>query len=402
MADKTATTTEGGSSEPLLTPDGDSGGIKRGHVHTDMSEADSEIFEKHFGEKPEKPEKPAKKTEQPAKDQPKTEKPPGSKKDAPKEPEVSDAEAEEEPSDAAKKKYAEAKKAKDPKTARKLYREAVVAAFGEVPDEFNDAKFAAARIANEKRTAEHAKRESELEERERNVEANANNWIQKLTPAINVLRALQQIRQSGDFSTFGELVAQALEMPVDEALKHFVRGTKVTPEQLAMREQRRQAQAAEAAREKRIKELETKLEERDASRAEAEKAKRIEAKRAAYMEELGATLADHPVLKIERGLQRVYRVIANSYDKVLKAPRRSPEQAADMVVASERRRLQKARHLLDEGERSAPAAATAPPRSVGRTETVDTGTQRSESPEAAFDRIWAQRTTSAAARPRRR
>lgn len=304
---------------------------------------------------------------------------------------VEEQDSTEEPSPKAKELFAKAKAAKDTKEARKLYKQAMKAAFGEVPDEFNDARFASARDSDRKRSEAIEARDTAAATREANLERNANDWVAKLTPAMAVHKRLQTIRDEGNFPALGEWIAEVLGKPVDEAMRLFTRGVKEGPEARSAREAIAASKASEQAAMARIAKLEESLAAKEASKEEQARQERIAAKRGAYTEELTTQLADHPVSSLPGGIKRVLAFLIKTADVKLKAPTKTPEQAADFIVASERRRLKAARHLLDEDDDTpTPKPRTSVPPVVPRGQTRDSGKAPNESSDAAFERLWSK------------
>lgn len=412
MADTTATTATTETSEPSNF----GGGVKRHTGNGEMSPEDSKVWEKHFGgpdreledepaeKKPAK--KPAAKTEAKEEAKPKApkkdEKPaakeeakPAAKVEAKEDPEEEEAETEEPDSlTKAREKFKQAKKAKDTREARKLYREAMKEAFGEIPEEFNDARFATARDADRKR-AEETKKEREtiaseraaVETEKRNVEANAAAWVEKLRPAFRIHKRLENIRTTQDFTDLGAWMGEALELPPDEALKRFTRGFRGTPESAQARAAKAAAEEAKRASDERIAALEKRLAERDSKVEQETKLAKREAARAEYLEQLETDLAEHPITKVRNGFKRVLDLVIKTADKKLKAATLTPEQAADRIVAAERRRV-KAHLALVEGERPDTEEQPAP-RTVPRSQQASNARGQGEwNPDEAFDRIW--------------
>jgi hypothetical protein len=302
--------------------------------------------------------------------------------------------------------YAKAKAATDKREQRRLYREAMQSAFGEVPDEFNDGKIQAFREWRDKEQAKVAEASKKLDGR-------LNQAVEELKPAITVMRELAAAKladkltlpmvqrsievmrclrdlEDGDFTSLGELVSKASGKGVDEALKLFVRGTKVTPEGKAARALAKAAEERAAQAEQRIADLERKLTEKEQVTTQAEAERAARARHSAFVEEITADLDDHPVLKLKNGAERVARYLIRTADKVLKTPRYSYEEAADRVVAAEKKRVAEARFLIDGEGDGAPeprAAGGGGGSNVPRRETREGGL-RSEAPDQAFERIF--------------
>jgi len=306
---------------------------------------------------------------------------------------------------------AEAKKAEDPKEARRLYKRAMKEAFGEVPEEFDDSRYAA--IRRERKTA-HA----ELDAKAQKNEARIHEAAEKLKPAIYVMRQLEgagvadkltvplveraitvvralKDLENGDYTKLAECISKATGVDPDEAMKRFVRGVKISPEGRAARAAAEQAQQRAAAAEQRMAELERRLAERDTAQTEAQKRaeheRRVTETRAAYVESIESELEGHPVLKLKNGSQRVMRYIIRTADKTLKAPRFSFAQAADRIVRAERARAAQAAAAFGEADDAAPEPAPAPARRgvahIPRSARTEAGTADA-SPEASFARIW--------------
>lgn len=329
--------------------------------------------------------------------------------DAAKQPKETKAEAEDDAPAKAKDTYAKAKAATDRREGRKLYRQAMREAFGEVPDEFNDAKWGAARKKREEDNAAATKRETDFK-------ANVDRAVTKLTPAINVLkrldaakltdkldgatvdkaitvmRALKQI-EDGDFTVLGQLVADASGVDQEEAMKRFVRGVKASPEGRAARAAAEAAEAAqrEAAEAKaQLAEFRAQLQrEREQAASQQTQAQRDQeraAARASYLETIDAELEGHPVLKLPRGNERVLNYLVKTADPKTRAPRYTKEHVANLIVASERKRLAASRGVLDEPGQE-PASGAPRVRALPRAETADVGVNDPD-PMAAFGRIW--------------
>lgn len=354
------------------------------------TEGDEEKPEKKTAKKPEKAEAKA-----PKKEETKPEKaaPKADAKSADKSTEDDDSEDEESEKKAAKdpkELFSKAKKSKDPREARKLYREAMKEAFGEIPDEFNDARFYASRKKAESEDKARETKATELAAKEANFDGRVKQAVAQLQPAVEVMRVLKRIEQ-GDWTQLGELVAKASGKSPEEALKLFTRGVRETPESRAASEARKFAEQTKREADERIRALEAKLEEKDQKRSEQERSQRLEAKKAAYLQEIEGELADHPVASIHNGFKRVMTYIIKTADPKLKAPRYTFEQAADRVVASERLRVRKAKHLLEDDTDESPAKPNAATSiAVARSKTSEGGKTPSTDPMASFDRIWSK------------
>jgi len=328
------------------------------------------------------------------------------------EPETDDATDPEAPIKKARDLYAEAKKAEEPKEARRLYMRAMKEAFGEIPEEFNDTRYAAVR--RERKTA-HAELDAKAQKNEQRIHEAAEKLkpaiyvmrqlegagvADKLTVplverAITVVRALKDL-ENGDYTQLAAVISKATGVDPDEAMKRFVRGVKVSPEGRAARAAAEQAQQRAAAAEQRMAELERRLAERDTAQTEAQKRaeheRRVTETRAAYVESIESELEGHPVLKLKNGSQRVMRYIIRTADKTLKAPRFSFAQAADRIVRAERARAAQAAAAFGEADVDDAPAPPAPPARRGvahipRSARTEAGTADA-SPEASFARIW--------------
>lgn len=316
-----------------------------------------------------------------------------------------------------KKTYAEAKAATDRRTQRRLYKKAMEQAFGEVPEEFDDRKWAAAREKREKDTSELAKREESLKTR-------LNTSVQRLTPAITVMKklmgagfahvdpktntvtnnvqahaidqaievmkALREI-ENGDFTVLGDIIAKASGVDRDEAMRRYVKGVKVSPEGRASRQAAEQARQKAEAAEARIAALERQLQDKDRGLTEQQKqAQAQERARAAHNDWLGRIteeLGDHPVLKLENGAARVLRYLKKTAHPTLRSPTKTFEEAADIIVESERRRLKAARDLLEPEGNTQPANRVQRVPANSRNDQADSGNVP-DSPEASFARIF--------------
>ncbi len=313
------------------------------------------------------------------------------------------------PSKKARDLYEQAKKTEDRREARKLYKRAMTEAFGEVPPEFDEKRFVAART-------ETAARKATLDEQAKKNEGRIQEAAEKLKPAIYVMRQLEGAKladkltvpmvertisvmralrslEDGDFTQLAEVVAKASGVDHDEAMKRFVRGVKVSPEGKAARQAAEQAQRDNATLRDRLQALERQLSEKETTQTEAQKKaeqqQRADSVRGQWLDDIESELGDHPVLQLPRGKERVLAYLIKTAHPTLKTPRFSKEEAANRVVASERKRLQGARHLLDEGGAPAatPASGTRQLREVSRRETDDAGV-RSEDPMARFGAIF--------------
>jgi hypothetical protein len=374
----------------------------------EMTAEDQAIFDKHFGGDDEAEEKPAKAKEPKAKAPAKDDK--ASKKE-PKEPEAKPAkkpppkvEATEEESDEAEEEgddgpetsakarelFKKAKAAKTPIEARRFYKQAMKEAFGEVPDEFNDARYAASRQADAARKVATEKERRELDEKAQTLQTTADKWVQQLRPAYHVMEVLKKV-SDGDWTAMGDLIERACPgVTRDEAIKRFVKGIKESPEQVQARRRAHQTQQVESASLQRIAELEKKLEEKDKAKENEARRARAAVKREQYEAELTEELSGHLVAKLPGGIKRVLKLLVKTADPKLRTPTKTPEQAADLIVAFEKRRLKASRHLLDDGEAApAPREEKRAP-AVSRSHSTNPGAAPEYNPDEAFDRLWAK------------
>ena len=307
--------------------------------------------------------------------------------------------------------FAQAKKAEDPKEARRLYKRAMKEAFGEVPEEFDDGRYAAVR---RERKAAQAAIEAQAKQKEDQIREAA----QKVRPAIYVMRQLEAAKladkltvplvektitvaralvdlENGDYTKLADVISKATGVDPDEAMKRFVRGVKVSPESRAAKAAAEAAERRAAEAERRMQELEQRLTERDTAQTEAQKRaereRQVAQVRADYLESIESELEDHPVLKLKDGSKRVMRYIIRTANKKLKAPRFTFTQAADHIVRAERERVKAARAVLDTDgedveERQPPARETRVVH-IPRAARAETGVA-DMSPEASFSRIF--------------
>lgn len=311
------------------------------------------------------------------------------------------------PSKKARDLYEQAKKSEDRREARKLYKRAMVEAFGEVPPEFDDKRYAAVRT-------ERAAKEAAIKAQAEKNEGRIREAAERLKPAIFVMRKLEDAKladkitvpmvekalhvmqalksiEDGDFTQLAEVVSRAAGVDHDEAMKRFVRGTKVSPEGKAARQAAEAAQREAAETKAQLAELQRRLQERESTQTEAQKrAEQQKAQaenRARWLDDIQSDLDGHPVLQLRRGAERVLSYLIRTANKQTKTPRYSFEEAADRIVRAEKERLASSRHLLDEGD--SPPARTEPRRlsSVSRSETRDAGV-RNPDPEARFSEIF--------------
>lgn len=313
------------------------------------------------------------------------------------------------PSKKARDLYEAAKKADDPKEARKLYKRAMKEAFGEVPAEFDDSQYAAVR---RERKAARAALDAQAQKNEGRIKEAA----EKLKPAIYVMRQLEgagvgdkltvpmveravsvmkalRSIEDGDYTQLAEVVSRAAGVDHDEAMKRFVRGVKVSPEGKAARQAAEAAEKRAAETERQLAELRRQLQERDSQQTEAQKKaereRQVAEHRQNYLDQIETDLEGHPALRLPRGRERVLAQLIRTRDPRLKAPTMSFEKAANIVVANERRRLKEARFLEEEDDNEPPVTREQPRRlsDVSRSETVESGL-RKESAEQVFDRLW--------------
>ncbi len=344
----------------------------------------------------------------PGKSEPKSSKDAASEATGQKTADKADAETDPEaPSKKARDLFEQAKKTEDRREARKLYKRAMTEAFGEVPEEFDDHKYAAVRT-------ERAAAKAALDEQGKKNEGRINEAVEKLKPAIYVMRQLEgsgladkltvpmveravsvlkalRSLEDGDFTQLAEVVSRAAGVDHDEAMKRFVRGVKVSPEGRAARQAAEQAQRDNQTLRQEMDQLRKQLTERDTAQTEAQKTaaheQAVAEHRARYIEDIESELDGHAVMKLPRGAERVLAYLIRTANPQTKSPRYSFEEAANRIVAAEKKRLQGARHLLDDGDERSPAEPQRSVRSVPRGETADVGLHK-ESPEASFDRIF--------------
>ena len=305
--------------------------------------------------------------------------------------------------------YGAAKKAEDAKEARRLYKRAMKEAFGEVPEEFDDSRYAAVR--QERRAARAA-----IDEQAKKNETRIREAAEKLKPAIYVMRQLEGAGlaerltvplvektiavaralvdlENGDYTKLAEVVSKASGVDPDEAMKRFVKGVRISPEGRAARAAAEEANRRAAQAEARMQELERRLSERDTAQTEAQKKaereQQVAQARADYLESIESELDGHPVLKLKDGSKRVMRYIIRTADKKLRAPKFSFTQAADRIVRAERERVAAARAALDGDaeEVEAPKPAASRVVHIPRSARAEPGTPDT-SPEASFGRIW--------------
>lgn len=377
----------------------------------ESSDKPSERTGKDSRSSPEKPETSAKESSTPKESK------------SPKKPDASEATgqrtAEREEADAEsadpKSTYAKAKAEKDIPKARKLYRQAMQEAFGEVPDEFNDAKLASIRKRHTDTERAHqqmaAKNESRIQDAVKQLgpaiaimrkvkDAGIGDYtMAQLDHAVEVMGELRRLEQ-GDYTGLAQLVAKAAKTDPEEAMKRFVRGVKVSPEGQAVRAAAKAAEDRAAAAERQVQELARKLQERDQAQTEAQKqAERkaaVEARRAEYTSEVEGELEGHPVLKLDRGLQRVVAQLIKTADPKTRTARYSPTRVADAIVDAERKRAARVASLDSEDD-DTPARSSARTPTPTRRETAENGVPNPD-PMARFDAIWDKHTSQPARR----
>lgn len=404
MEDSTTDTEQGSGGDDTPAPRK----VGQAPSNTDMSPEDAALFEKHFGglDDGEPEGKPKPKAKEPkaapkdgkapkAKDEPapKVEKEPEpdteDQPDEPDEPNEPEAQA----TKKARELFEKAEKSKNPVEARRLYKQAMREAFGKVPEAFNDARYAAARQADRAREAEHAKKDAELEEKATNVETSAKKWVEQLRPAYHVMDALRKVA-NGDWGALGDVIERAAPgVTRDEAIKRFVKGIKETPEQVHARRNSQRQQQVESDALRRVAELEKKLEEKDKAKENEARRARAAAKREAYQSELTEELADHPVSKLPGGVVRVLKLLVKTADPKLRTPTKTPEQAADIIYALEKRRLKALRAAIpDDGESPRAPATREDTRApaIPRSQTTHAGGVVPYDPDAAFDKLWSK------------
>lgn len=310
----------------------------------------------------------------------------------------------------AKKTYAKAKAEKDPRQARKLYRDAMKEAFGEVPDEFNDAKWASARkkLSDDQASikAERDKNEARIHEAVQKLQPAvrvmqkikesgvADYTLENIDRAVDVLRALKEL-EAGDYTGLGKLVAKASRVEdVNEAMQRFTRGVKVSPEGRAARQAAEQAQKEAAETRRQLAEMQRQLEQERNGKTEAQKKAETEQRRqqarTRWLADIADELGDHPAMKLPKGQERVLRYLIKTRDPVLKTPRYTVEQAADRIVAHEKKRLADLRFLESGSGEEAPATRETP-RTPSRRDSAENGIDNPD-PMARFDYFWSKHT----------
>jgi hypothetical protein len=305
--------------------------------------------------------------------------------------------------------YAKAKAEKDVPKARQLYRQAMKEAFGEVPDEFNDAKLASIR-------KRHADTERALGQQKQQNESRIQDAVKQLEPAIAIMRKVKdaglgdytmaqldhavevmaELRrlEQGDYTGLAQLVSKAAKTDPEEAMKRFVRGVKVSPEGQAVRAAAKAAEDRAARAEQQVQELARKLQEREQQQTKAqqeqERRAKVEARRAEYTSEVESELEGHPVLKLDRGLQRVVAQLIKTADPKTRTARYSPTRVADAIVDAEKKRAARVA-ALESGDEDPPARSGVRTPSVTRRDSAENGVPNPD-PMARFEEIWDKHT----------
>ena len=325
-------------------------------------------------------------------------------KDKPEKDEPADPE---EPHKKAKDLYAQAKKTESRNEATKLYKRAMLEAFGEVPEEFDTKKFAKVR-------SERAAAKATLDKQAEHNEGRIREAAEKLKPAIYVMRSLEGSKladkltvplvekaihvmralrslEDGDYTQLAEVVSRAAGVDHDEAMKRFVKGVKMSPEGKAARIAAEDAKRENAETKAQLQQLQRQLQERDntqtAAQTKADRDKRIQEQHAVLLDDIQEQLDDHPVLKLPKGAERVKAYLIRTADPKLKAFKYSYAQVADKLVAGERRRLQQSRHLLEDGDEPASTPQRRSNGSVSRAETRDASVPNPDA-MARFDHFF--------------
>jgi hypothetical protein len=324
--------------------------------------------------------------------------------------------------------YEQAKKTEDRREARKLYKRAMTEAFGEIPAEFDDRRYAAVR-------QERAAASAAIDEKAKKNDARFNEAVGKLKPAIYVMRQLEgsglgdkltvpmveravhvmralKSLEDGDYTQLAEVVSRAAGVDHDEAMKRFIQGTKISPEGKRSRAAAAEAQREAAETRAQLAALRQQLSDKDTAQTAAQKKqdhdRQVQENRAAYLDNIEAELDGHAVLALPRGKERVLAYLIKTAHPTLKTPRFSFDEAANRVVAHERKRVQGARHLLDDNPDDAPderehdaPRATRRLTDVSRSETVDAGV-RAVDPDARFSEIFDKHAAGSRAGGQRR
>jgi hypothetical protein len=314
-----------------------------------------------------------------------------------------------EPSRKARETFEKAKAEQDIPTKRKLFRQAMTEAFGEVPDEFNDAKLASIR-------KRHADTERALSQQKQQNEQRIQDAVKQLQPAIAIMRKVKdaglgdytmaqldhavevmaELRrlEQGDYTGLAQLVSKAAKVDPEEAMKRFVRGVKVSPEGQAVRAAAKAAEDRAARAEQQVQELARRLQEREQQQTKAqqeqERRAKVEARRAEYTSEVESELEGHPVLKLDRGLQRVVAQLIKTADPKTRTARYSPTRVADAIVDAEKKRAARVA-ALESGDEDPPARSGARTPSVTRRDSAENGVPNPD-PMARFEEIWEKHT----------
>jgi hypothetical protein len=314
-----------------------------------------------------------------------------------------------EPSRKARETFEKAKAEQDIPTKRKLFRQAMIEAFGEVPDEFNDAKLASIR-------KRHADTERQLSQQKQQNESRIQDAVKQLQPAIAIMRKVKdaglgdytmaqldhavevmaELRrlEQGDYTGLAQLVSKAAKTDPEEAMKRFVRGVKVSPEGQAVRAAAKAAEERAARAEQQVQELARRLQEREQQQTKAqqdqERRAKVEARRAEYTSEVESELEGHPVLKLDRGLQRVVAQLIKTADPKTRTARYSPTRVADAIVDAEKKRAARVA-ALESGDEEPPARSGTRTPSVTRRDSAENGVPNPD-PMARFEEIWEKHT----------
>jgi hypothetical protein len=318
-------------------------------------------------------------------------------------------EPESEPSRKARETFEKAEAEQDIPTKRKLFRQAMTEAFGKVPDEFNDAKLASIR-------KRHADTERQLSQQKQQNESRIQDAVKQLQPAIAIMRKVKdaglgdytmaqldhavevmaELRrlEQGDYTGLAQLVSKAAKTDPEEAMKRFVRGVKVSPEGQAVRAAAKAAEDRAARAEQQVQELARKLQEREQQQTKAqqeqERRAKVEARRAEYTSEVESELEGHPVLKLDRGLQRVVAQLIKTADPKTRTARYSPTRVADAIVDAEKKRAARVA-ALESGDEDPPARSGTRTPSVTRRDSAENGVPNPD-PMARFEEIWEKHT----------
>jgi hypothetical protein len=175
--------------------------------------------------------------------------------------------------------------------------------------------------------------------------ANFHRWVKedlspRLQPAVKILKMIEAYK-AGDYATYAEILKESTGESLDISTKKLLHGTKESPDSKRLR-------AELAERDKRLAELERRLEEQGKAKQGEQQRQTQEQAVARYCEQIRDELDDHPVTKLKGFERKVLAVQKKSYDPTLKAFRVSIEQAADKVVRIERRRLEELKALEED------------------------------------------------------